>query len=88
MADQRMEAGIAIGIVILFVALAAGAILFILMTQVTPPVFDAAAPYTAGTPGAKGGTWLQQAISWWPLYVLFVSFFGIIARATFQSEVT
>lgn len=88
MPRQRLEAGIAMGIVILFVGLLAGGIIFILMQQVTPAVLDQSTQYTQGTLGEKGASWLTQAFQAWPLYVLVVSFFGLIARATFQSKVT
>jgi hypothetical protein len=83
---ERLEAGIAMGIVVFFIGLAAAAILFMIMNQINPTVFDAAGAYTDAT-GEKGTSYLRQAWQWWPLYVLMVSFFGLIARATFQSEV-
>jgi len=84
---EGLEAGIAIGIVVLFVGLVAAAMLMMLMNLVTPEVFSIASQYTPGERGAKGARYLKAAFNWWPLYVLFVSFFGLIARATYQSEV-
>lgn len=84
--DTELRAGIALGIVVFFISLAAASMLFILMSEVIPPVLEQADPYTPGS-GPQAGDWIGLAKDYWPLYALVVAFFGLIARAVFQTRV-
>lgn len=86
--DTPLRAGIALGIVVFFVSLAAASLLFILMSETIPPILEQADAYTPGRTGSKGGEWISVAKDYWPLYALVVAFFGLITRAVFQSRVT
>jgi hypothetical protein len=85
--DTELRAGIALGIVVFFISLAAASMLFILMSEVIPPVLEQADPYTPGGGGPQAGDWIGLAKDYWPLYALVVAFFGLIARAVFQTRV-
>lgn len=85
--DADLRAGIALGIVVFFISLAAASLLFILMSEVIPPILDQADAYTPGTSGPQAGDWIGLAKDYWPLYALVVAFFGLIARAVFQTRV-
>lgn len=78
--DDRAQA---IGIGRLFLSLGAGAIVFFIVGAVTAPLFEMANEHGSGQVATNGTTWLQQAVDYIPIAVLFVSFFGLVAYAVF-----
>lgn len=81
--DTRAQS---IGIARYFLALAVGAIMFWILELVTTPLLNRASTTTTNQTANQATSWLSEAISWWPMMLLILSFVGLIVYSVFVRE--
>lgn len=82
--DDRAQS---IGIARFFLALVVGAFVFWIVSTVASPLLtEARATSADGSEGAQATEWIATAIDYFPMAVLFIAFFGLIALSIFQRE--
>lgn len=82
--DNRAQA---IGISQMLLGLLVGAVLFWILSAVTGPLFKFAGNASSDPVANQGTTYLQQGVEFFPIAVLFLSFFGLISYAVFTRGV-
>lgn len=80
--------GQAIGIARLFTSLIAGAFLFILFNRITTPILTHADNRATTPMGQNGNEYLTILLENMPFILAAIAFFGLIALAVYQSELT
>lgn len=81
--DTRAQS---IGIARYFLALGVGAIMFWILELVTTPLLNRASTTTNNQTANQATSWLSEAISWWPMMLLILSFIGLIVYSVFVRE--
>jgi ABC-type antimicrobial peptide transport system permease subunit len=70
-----------------FLGLLVGAIVTWGVYLVTEPLLTRARETTSNASANQATTWLQTGTQWFPIFVLIVSFFGIVVGAIYAREV-
>lgn len=70
-----------------FVALVGGAILVLIINEVTSPLFEFINDNNGDPTAATGTTYLEQGINFLPIAFLMISVFGLVAYAVYSREV-
>lgn len=83
--DDRAQA---IGIARFVLALGVGAVVVMILNEVTSPLFEHVEGQTAsGDAAATGTQYLQEGVAFVPVVFLGISFFGLIAYSVYSREV-
>jgi hypothetical protein len=81
--DARAQS---IGIARYFLALIVGAIMWFILSETTDPMLDRANQTTTNSTANQATSWFSQGVQWFPIFVLLVSFFGLIVYSIFIRE--
>jgi Na+-driven multidrug efflux pump len=81
------DRGSATSIARLFLGLIVGAIVIWIVGLVADPVLSQASEQSSATVATTGTDYLQAGVDFFPIFILFVSFFGLIAYAVYRREV-
>jgi len=84
MIDDRAQS---IGILRMFLSLAVGAFVVIIVREVGSPLLTKASEHGTDSTSAQGTAWLQEAVNYLPILFLGIAFFGLIAYSVFRREV-
>jgi hypothetical protein len=80
----KRERAQAIGILRLFLSLIFGAFIYWIVRIASNNLLPVARNASADQTSSQGTVWIEQGISFLPLFFLFLGFFGLIALAVFQ----
>jgi hypothetical protein len=75
-----------IGLARFLLGLIVGVPVIWIVYEITTPILSGARTATNSTQANQATTWLEQGINWLPIYVLLLSFFGLLVLAIFQRE--
>lgn len=82
--DTRAQS---IGIARYFLTLLVGAPVVWIVWEVTGRILPGAKTATSDAQANQATTWIQQGIDYLPIWILLLSFFGLLVLAIYQREV-